>query len=77
MVEDRKTHPGVPAAPPMAVLTRPGAPMPGARSRSEPVRIILPDHLESTNVSKDSPEIKLSPEKAQELVDGKKKAGDE
>ena len=61
----------------MAVKIRPGAPMPGARSRSEPTKIKLPDHLESVNVDKGTPEIQLSPEKAQELVDEKKKADDD
>jgi hypothetical protein len=51
--------------------------MPGARSRSEPVRIKLPDHLEQVDVAKEGSEIQLSPEKAQELVDGKKKADDD
>jgi hypothetical protein len=77
VIEDRQTHSGVPAAPPMSVKTRPSAPMPGARSRSEPVRIKLPDHLEQVDVAKEGSEIQLSPEKAQELVDGKKKADDD
>ena len=77
VVEHRQTHSGIPAAPPMSVKTRPGAPMPGARSRSEPVKLKLPDHLEPADVDKEAPEIQLSPEKAQALVDEKKKADDD
>ena len=71
--EQQKTQSGVPVAPPMSVKIRPSDPIPGARSRSEPVKIKLPDHIEAKEADKEVTEIQLSPDKAQELVDGKKK----
>ena len=47
---------------------RPGAPISGAGSRSEPTRIQLPENLAPV----DAPEIQLSQGTAQALVDGKK-----
>ena len=75
--ENSQTHPGIPAAPPMFAQTRQGAPMPGTGLRTEPVQIRLPDHLEPMIVDKEDPEIQLAPEKAQGLVDQRKKEEDE
>jgi hypothetical protein len=76
VAEDSRTQAKVPEAPPMAVKVRSGAPMPDARSRRKPTKIRLPDHLGPVDVDKEAAEIQLSPEKAQELVDGKKNADD-
>ena len=67
-IENRQTVVAAPKPPPMAVKVRPGAPISGAGSRSEPTRIQLPENLAPV----DAPEIQLSQGTAQAMVDGKK-----
>jgi hypothetical protein len=72
-IENRQTVAGSPKPPPMSIKMRPGAPISGAGSRSEPTRIQLPENLAPV----DAPEIQLSQGKAQAMVDGKKNLGED
>jgi hypothetical protein len=72
-IENRQTATGSPKPPPMSTKARPGAPISGAGSRSEPTRIQLPENLAPVDAS----EIQLSQGKAQALVDGKKNVDDD
>ena len=72
-IENRQTVTSSPKPPPMSTKARPGAPISGAGSRSEPARIQLPENLAPADAS----EIQLSQGKAQALVDGKKIVDDD